>query len=576
LIKTNNGATDINRYHKEFRLKEFQLFRRRSTLKQAVLPADIENKQVTSLLSEWMDTGKGGIEVPDHPGVNQFFSSPEFQNELKRRLTLSSERVRSIPNANVKQLIKKAQSAFQKQQFQNASKFFTFAIDKLDLEKPIYKRKPSDQLEMANLFQQKAFCQLKLGENNRSLLSTQSALDDCAFVLETGAFEIDLIKSDTSLFEKFKIIEQDASRLKRSLEEGPVMNQRQRAQAQQREREYQKIKQINSEQFQNVDGFLCSKLAESESKLAINASANEDFCPACMFRWCDFSDPKIAAVLPCNHAICIDCLVRVFKESNAQGVDQQDKRDFCCLLCRLKLSKDTLENVAKAFVNRHLVKTINELAVKLPFDQAEFDRILVKLLLTEHKFDVSDAERVIFNMVGLVDSNPNAELSSVEKQDFYSEARKTVELLHSERRELVSTINGLENTQSEEFREKKKQLKELRKKIEIATENAARDIFERVNSKMMSNLNDGDKCYRIDFHGQHDDLATQNIIKEHVLPILEVVKKIMVITGWGAHSENGKSTLKDSIRAYFTSLTCNHKCEDVAGNKGAFYVIFQD
>ena len=134
---------------------------------------------------------------------------------------------------------------------------------------------------------------------------------------------------------------------------------------------------------------------------------------------------------------------------------------------------------------------------------------------------------------------------------------------------MFSTIDQLQNTQSDDYREKKKQLKELRKKIDIAKENAARDIFERVNSKVMSTLIDGEKCYRIDLHGQHDDLPCRKIIQEHVLPIVDVVKKIMIVTGWGAHSENGKSILKDSIRAYVSSL--DYKCEDVAGNKGAFY-----
>ena len=577
LIKTNYGSTDLNRYHKEYRLKESQLFRRRSTLKPAVFPADTNILQASSLVSEWMETGKG-IEVPDHPGVKKFFSSPQFEKESKNRLSLSLTRLRSLPRANEKQLIKKAQSAYQKRQFHNALKFFTFAIDKLHIDKPIYKMTDSEKLELVNLFQQKAFCSLKMGENNRSMISTQSAIDDCAFVLETGAFEIDLIKSDNALYEKLKQIELDATRLKRSLEEGPTNNQRQRnrTQEQQREREYQKIKKINNDLFQNVDGFLCSNLAESEKKLALNASCNDDYCPACMFRWVDFADEKIVAVLPCNHAICIDCLIKEFKECNTQVVQSHEKRDFCCILCRLKLSNNTLENVAKAFVNRHLIKTVNELGSKLPFDKIEFDNLVVSLLLDNYKFDVSDVERIIFNMVGLVDSNPNTEFSSLEKQNFYAEARKSVESLYHEYRNLLSNIDKLENTQTEEYRDKKKQLKELKKKIDSTTENAARDIFERVNSRITSSLNDGDKCYRIDLHGQHDDLACRKIIQEHVLPILMVVKKIMVVTGWGAHSENGKSVIKDSIRIYISSLDSNYKCEDVAGNKGAFYVLFQD
>jgi hypothetical protein len=584
LYQTNYGSTDVNRYNKEFRQKEFQLFQRRPTLKTATLPPNTNITQASNLIGEWMDTGKG-IEVPDHQGVKDFFASPEFQNETKNRLTLSMARMRSIPNINVNQLKKKAQTALAKRQLQNACKFFTFAIDKLNLEKPIYKMNSSEKLEMAKLFQQKAFCNLKMGENNRSLIPTQSAIDDCAFVLETGVFEIDLIKSDHELFENFKQIELDAFQLKRTLEASAANNQRQRnrGQEQNREREYQKIKQTNNEEFQDVDATLCSKLAETEKKLAINASSNEDSCPGCMFRWCDFIDPTIAAILPCNHAICIDCLATNHIVCN----DLIEKREFNCLLCRLKLSNKTLENVAKAFVKRNLIKSFNDLAKKLPFEQTEFEEIVVNsiirlLLLAKTKidprdietFDLNHVEEGIFNMVGLVDSNPNVELSSKEKQTFYAEARKSVELLHTEYANLFSTINQLQNTQSDDYREKKKQLKELRNKIDIAKENAARDIYERVNSRVISTLNDGEKCYRIDFHGQHDDLPCRKIIKEHVLPILDVVKKIMIVTGWGAHSENGKSILKDSIRAYVSSM--DYKCEDVSGNKGAFYVTSKE
>ena len=60
---------------------------------------------------------------------------------------------------------------------------------------------------------------------------------------------------------------------------------------------------------------------------------------------------------------------------------------------------------------------------------------------------------------------------------------------------------------------------------------------------------------------------------EFVLPLLDAAKRIMIITGRGKHSENGKSILKESIETYFTSI--NIRFENVRHNSGAIY-IFSD
>jgi DNA-nicking Smr family endonuclease len=56
-----------------------------------------------------------------------------------------------------------------------------------------------------------------------------------------------------------------------------------------------------------------------------------------------------------------------------------------------------------------------------------------------------------------------------------------------------------------------------------------------------------------------------------VLPVLDVAKQIMIITGRGLHSYNGRPVLKEAIRDYFYSL--NVRCEDVLTNNGALYVF---
>ena len=55
-----------------------------------------------------------------------------------------------------------------------------------------------------------------------------------------------------------------------------------------------------------------------------------------------------------------------------------------------------------------------------------------------------------------------------------------------------------------------------------------------------------------------------------VLPVLDVAKQIMIITGRGLHSQHGRAVLKEAVRDYFTNLAI--RCEDVLINDGALYV----
>ena len=63
----------------------------------------------------------------------------------------------------------------------------------------------------------------------------------------------------------------------------------------------------------------------------------------------------------------------------------------------------------------------------------------------------------------------------------------------------------------------------------------------------------------------------KEVVREYVLPVLKVMNKMMVVTGRGVHSSRGKSQLRRQVREYFASLKV--RCEDVAGNEGAFYAF---
>ena len=114
-------------------------------------------------------------------------------------------------------------------------------------------------------------------------------------------------------------------------------------------------------------------------------------------------------------------------------------------------------------------------------------------------------------------------------------------------------------------------MKELNQNLKIAIQNASRDIFERVNSREENFVHiDGKTIFSVDLHGLHSDEAKE-IVNEHVLPFLDALGQIMIITGRGIHSKNGKSILKEKIKKYFLELKI--RFEDVVGNDGAFYIF---
>jgi hypothetical protein len=117
---------------------------------------------------------------------------------------------------------------------------------------------------------------------------------------------------------------------------------------------------------------------------------------------------------------------------------------------------------------------------------------------------------------------------------------------------------------------KKKRLSELLKQIMAAKENAFNDIYERMNSCGSMGLSLSGQDTAVDLHGLSIE-AAKRFIKDPILPILPVLKKITVITGRGLHSKDGKCVLKQAIKIHLQEI--NVKFEDVDGNEGAI-VIF--
>ena len=62
----------------------------------------------------------------------------------------------------------------------------------------------------------------------------------------------------------------------------------------------------------------------------------------------------------------------------------------------------------------------------------------------------------------------------------------------------------------------------------------------------------------IDIHGLHLNEAKETF-NECVLPILPALKRVIVITGHGSHSQTGHSVLKQAMIKHFDSLNLRSK-----------------
>ena len=175
-------------------------------------------------------------------------------------------------------------------------------------------------------------------------------------------------------------------------------------------------------------------------------------------------------------------------------------------------------------------------------------------------------------MKRLVDPSPDENLSHDEKQRIFEEARAPVNQLLNDIEEIRARLRQEKFKLSlDEEKSLNKKHEELYVKWKIALKNAAKDIFERMNSKGIQNIivNDSE-VFRVDFHCLSIEGA-KIVFNEFILPLLDVAKQIMIITGRGLHSKNGKSVLKEALVEYLTSMTI--KFQNVSNNDGAIYVF---
>ena len=211
------------------------------------------------------------------------------------------------------------------------------------------------------------------------------------------------------------------------------------------------------------------------------------------------------------------------------------------------------------------------MASQLSLNEEEAEPVISDLLI-KHNFDIPKVEWCLFKMVGLVGRNLSYDLNAADKQENYLQAQKPVENLKMKCEELKECFFKMDDYESSEWKEKKNELEETEKCLQLAMKNAASDIYYSNNiAGNMGTLIDDDYI-KIDLHGQKVDNAKE-IFVDLIQPVLPVVKRCLVITGRGVHNSNNTSYLKEAMKDFFEKNNFSWKQAD--GNEGALYVNYK-
>ena len=376
---------DPERYDKKYWANETELYARIREMEA------IENNRVFEALAELAKQRTKSEYLIN--SVNQ----KEIEYEIQRK-TLAQARSKNFPKGvTIDQLTLKANKFILKKEFAEALKYFIHSIYMIRDEKPICKMNSSEQLRLAEAFKMKLQCNLELGKCNRSIEYIDKAKDDCIFLLEADI--LNLIKENKEFCESVKRLNQEADQLKIEITNQAKNVAETRNQRRIRQRRKEELeKKIASNDKPVVDANLCSELTKKERRLAINATEEDHTCPICMSKWSSFIEPRVAAILPCNHGFCVNCLLDYYNQCVDPTIEKDERCKFQCCLCRLNLRDDIFKDIAQAFVERNLLPYFGDMPDSLPFPK-EYLNTLIVSKLTQHNFDLIKVSQEISNFI---------------------------------------------------------------------------------------------------------------------------------------------------------------------------------
>lgn len=201
-------------------------------------------------------------------------------------------------------------------------------------------------------------------------------------------------------------------------------------------------------------------------------------------------------------------------------------------------------------------------------------------LLWTHRFEQSavvDAiESLLDGQISGLFFRSEGELSHEEKCTIYNQARAPVKKLEQELGILLE-----EQRRAYDIEDLDKichKLRKLRTDLFAARMNARDEIYRKVNTiGGMGAEQEGENgsLIKVDYHGLHVNEMRQKF-RDHVMPILPAVKKVMIIVGRGSHSTGKESKLRKALFKFIAQYESKIYWQKVDKNPGALYVLWRD
>lgn len=309
-----------------------------------------------------------------------------------------------------------------------------------------------------------------------------------------------------------------------------------------------------------------------KNELAKNA---EDGCPICLRQFNAELVKTYAVVLPCGeHALCTNCICSLKIESDKEKEFPQ------CPLCRYSFDPKFVEGIPHQIVEKD--QELANLIVKLPSMTLDEQIDVAERLMWTHRFEVSavvDAiEALLDGEVSGFFFRSDGDLTHEQKNTIYHQVRMPVVKLETKLKELIQEYRGTYDSKSLE--KICGNLTLTRKELAAARVKARDNIYSSMNTvgamgAQQEGGHDGSSMIQVDYHGLHVNEMRRKF-KEHIIPILPVVKKVLIITGHGSHSAGKESKLKKALFRLIGQYEQDIYWQRVDHNEGALYVLWRD
>lgn len=420
-----------------------------------------------------------------------------------------------------------------------------------------------------HLDQAAAFAALSTHHHKQSNAAGRRAQLACVYVLDHPVFQATAQDLPSSLLEKarwrlsqavdvmFARPQSTPQPTHPSFETQPLQQRRQRPPRQSREpsaaaRASQQAKPQRCEIELASDAVISA--ASSEDALVWNSS-----CPCCLREWRGAEESgmtRLVVLLRCNgpsspaHAMCVTCLYEWWQSSKDPGEGLDGERFHTrptCALCRSDIETAAIAELPQRVLHQLPEEDLDNL---LFMSQRIFGLSDDAGMAVLEELAMKDGGNIALlyesmQRLGVMALPTSSSLSHSDKQRIYHEAR-------AEQHQLEDKIASLRTqliagkVAPEQHAAVRKQLHDAKRALPGVTAAAALAVFRRMNEFRDGGLLTVDGMHAMDMHGQ-SVRDVPRIILEEVVPLMPVLKRVVLITGRGAHNPDGLAPLRDKV-----------------------------